>query len=227
MTTSPAPAKSRGLAAPEKTAARRPRASYRRQLTAAPAANSTIEPDARRKAAIVLEVLAGMRTPAAAASALAIRLPRYYLLEERAIKGLIAACQARPRGRTVSTDRQLARVQRELAVSQRELARHQALARTTQRILGVLPAPSIPKGKPQPAAGTPKRRNRKPAVRALRAARLLGSVDSPGGGNGPAVQEAPESRAAPGSAIEPKCIPATADQGGSHHAGRAKAVEHR
>lgn len=43
--------------------------------------------DARRRAAAVLEVLAGARTPTQAAEALGVSLPRYYLLEQRAIGG--------------------------------------------------------------------------------------------------------------------------------------------
>jgi hypothetical protein len=131
---------------------------------------------------VILEVLAGVRTPTGAAAVLGIRLPRYYLLEQRAIQGLIAACEPRPRGRTVSTDRRLARVERELAVSQRELARHQALARTTQRAVGLVPAVSPPaptQGKKGALTGT--KRRRKPAARALRAARLLQATDAPSG----------------------------------------------
>src|SRR5262249_17665290 len=98
----------------------RSRGPYRRQLTAPGPAPPTVGPQAGRAAVVILEVLAGVRTPTGAAAVLGIRLPRYYLLEQRAIQGLIAACEPRPRGRTVSTDRRLAQVERELAVSQRE-----------------------------------------------------------------------------------------------------------
>ena len=43
--------------------------------------------EAKRLAAVILEVLAGVRTPTGAATAPGIRLPRYYLWEERAIRG--------------------------------------------------------------------------------------------------------------------------------------------
>jgi hypothetical protein len=188
----------------ERATAKRSREAYRRQLTAARPGAPTIGPEARRAAVVVLEVLAGVRTPGGAAGVLGIRLPRYYLLEQRAIAGLIAACEPRPRGRTVSADRRLARLERELAVSQRELARHQALARTTQRALGLAPPVSPPAaatGKMRGASnGTKRQRRRKPATRALRAARLLRSADSPGGGASATVQEAVESPAAAGSA---------------------------
>ena len=114
-------------------------------------------------------MLAGVRTPAGAATALGIRLPRYYLLEQRAIQGLISACEPRPVGRTVSTDRRLARLERELAVSRRELARHQALARTTQPRVGDLAPAASPASpatsKTQEASSGTKRRRRE-AVRA-------------------------------------------------------------
>jgi hypothetical protein len=188
---------------------------------------------------VILEVLAGVRTPTNAASALGIRVPRYYLLEERAIQGLISACVPRPRGRAVSTDRRLAQLERELVVSQRELARHQALARTTQRAFGLTPPPnpSSPKAaKAQGASSEPKRRRRKPSVRALRAARLLNGGGSSGGEPPAAVQEAARDSPALGLAAAGDRPPAKeavrssvqqADHGGSHHAGRPKTDEHR
>ena len=242
MKTNPAPTPSvhaHGQAPREKQAtAQRVRGTYRRQLTATGSEGPNIGLEARRAAALILEVLAGVRTPGGAATALGIRLPRYYLLEQRAIQGLIAACQPRPVGRTVSTDRQLARLERELAVSQRELARHQALARTTQRALGLAP-PATPfsnaTSKAEQASSPTKRRRRKPSVRALRAARLLQTASSPGKDRPTAVQGAAGSHPAPGSVGGEIKTPGTevvgsiaqGDQGGSNHAGRPKANEHR
>ena len=54
--------------------------------------------EAKRLAAAILEVLAGVRTPAEAAQALSIPLPRYYHLEVRALHGLLTGCEPRPRG---------------------------------------------------------------------------------------------------------------------------------
>jgi hypothetical protein len=221
----------------ERATAKRSRGAYRRQLTATGPGAPGLGMQAKRAAAVILEVLAGVRTPVSAASALEIRLPRYYLLEERAIQGLISACEPRPRGRTVSTDRRLAQLERELAVSQRELARHQALARTTQRALGLAPPPnpsSTTTGKAQATSSGSKRR-RKPSVRALRAARLLRSADSPGGEASAAVQGAvgtPPALGAAGGGIRPVAVEAIrctaqADHGGSNHAGRSKILEHR
>src|SRR5882757_1379782 len=69
--------------------------------------------DAQRQAAVILEVLAGARTPTQAATALNVSVPRYYQLETRALRGLVEACEARPRGRAPSADKELASLRRE------------------------------------------------------------------------------------------------------------------
>ena len=193
--------------------------------------------EAKRAAAVILEVLAGVRTPTAAATALKLRLPRYYLLEQRAIEGLVAACAPRPRGPTVSPDRRVAQLERELTVTRRDLLRQQALARTAQRALGLMPAPGAwtsPAGKPPGVSSATKRAPRKPVARALRAARLLVGGDSPGAATAQAVQKAVgnPAPAVPGSAgggSRPAASESTraesrAEQGGSCHAGRPKAA---
>jgi hypothetical protein len=191
----------------ERDREKRSRGSYRRQLTATRPGVPGAGTEAKRAAAVILEVLAGVRTPTAAAAALAIRLPRYYLLEQRAVQGLVSACEPRPRGRVMSADRRLGRLERELAVTRRELGRQQALARTTQRAVGLVatfsPASTVT-SKVKGESGGPKRRQRKPSVRALRAARLLQTADS-GSGTGPAaVQRAAGSPAvAAGGGIRP------------------------
>jgi len=48
--------------------------------------------EARRTAAAILEVLAGMRTPSEAAQALSVSVPRYYALEQRAVASLVLWC---------------------------------------------------------------------------------------------------------------------------------------
>jgi hypothetical protein len=179
-----APASGRSIPENNRSSAKRVRGPCRKQFTAAGPGRSAAGSDARRQAAVILEVLAGVQTPTSAAQALGIRLPRYYFLEQRALGGLVAACEPRPKGRTVSSDRQIARLERELAVCRRELGRQQALARAAQRVLGlkVAPVPTVTTGK----AGAPgkghaasgvtggkKSRKRKPVVRALRAARVL------------------------------------------------------
>ena len=91
--------------------------------------------ETKRLATAILEVLAGVRTPTDAAKNLEISLPRYYLLEQRALAGLLAACEPRPQGRGRSVEREIAKLRRELAVSQRECARQQSLVRATQRVV--------------------------------------------------------------------------------------------
>ena len=95
--------------------------------------------DAQRQAAVILEVLAGARTPTQAAAALNVSVPRYYQMETRALRGLVEACEAKPRGRCPSMDKEIAAVRREQERLQRELTRHQSLVRVTQRHLGLTP----------------------------------------------------------------------------------------
>jgi hypothetical protein len=133
--------------------------------------------EARLRAAAVLEVLAGVRTPAAAAHALGVSVPRYYLLEQRALQGLVAACERRsPRGRQRSPEGRLAALERELERVKRDCERYQSLARAAQRTLGLAPPPAARTAAPQ--AG--RKRRRKPTIRALRMVHSLKRADSSG-----------------------------------------------
>ena len=85
--------------------------------------------ETKRLATAVLEVLAGVRTQRDAAKTLNISLPRYYLLEQRALTGLLAACEPRTKGPRRSSEREIAKIQRQLASCQRECARQQSLLR--------------------------------------------------------------------------------------------------
>ena len=128
-------------------------------------------PEGRRRAAAVLEVLAGVRTPGQAAEALGVSLPRYFQLEARALAALVAGCEPRPRGPGRSADQEVTALRREQERLQRELSRQQTLVRLAQRTLGLAP----PKGPGNPPAGQRprKRRGRRPAARALRVAEAL------------------------------------------------------
>lgn len=135
--------------------------------------------EANRRAAVILTVLAGERLPSEAAEVLGISVTHYYILERKALEGLLAACERKPKGPPGPTDEQrVAKLERELGQARRECQRQAALVRSTQRALG-LPAASI-----QPAKGNAKetakngkppgkQRRRKPTVRALRAAETL------------------------------------------------------
>jgi len=131
--------------------------------------------EAQRFAATILEVLAGVRTPTDAAKALGVPVPRYYLWEQRALAGLVAACEPRPPGKAASQRHQIAVLQKEVAQLTQECARQQALARAAQRTLGLGPPVSAkPAGKSVSptvgkAAAGKKTRKRRPTVRALKA----------------------------------------------------------
>jgi hypothetical protein len=131
--------------------------------------------EAKRLAAAILEVLAGARTPTEAAQALGLSLPRYYLLEDRAMQGMLVACEPRSLGRGPSPESALAALRRECDQLRRECTRQQTLVRAAQRTIGLAP--------PTPATRTPerngKKRRRRPTARALRVAARLSQDDRP------------------------------------------------
>ena len=94
-------------------------------------------PEARKMAAAILEVLAGNLTPADAAVAMSVSPPRYYLLETRALEGLVAACEPRSKGPGHSLEKELESLGKEHERTKRELARAQALARVSQRAVAI------------------------------------------------------------------------------------------
>lgn len=125
--------------------------------------------EAKRLAAVILEVLAGARTPRQAAQAVSVSLPRYYQLETRAMTGLVAACEPRQKGRQRGPRNLVASLQKENDRLRQDLTRQQTLVRLAQRTVG-LSAPLPVKNQ---------RRQRKPTARALAtAARLRNSADA-------------------------------------------------
>ena len=127
--------------------------------------------DAKRLAAVILEVWAGVRTPLQAAEALGLSLPRYYQVEANGLNGLVAACTPKPKGRQANPAREATTLRRDNERLRRELGRQQALVRLTQRGLGVTPPAQTV---------TKKGRRRKPVVRALTlAARLQPEATQP------------------------------------------------
>ncbi len=93
--------------------------------------------EARRATAVVLETLSGLHGASEAAETLGIVPARYYVLERRAIEGMIEALERRPRGRRRSLEAELEHVQRELQDVEHELARYQSLYRASQRAFGL------------------------------------------------------------------------------------------
>lgn len=127
-------------------------------------------------AAVVLDVLAGNRSPGDAASALGLSVARYYVIEQQAIDGLIAGCGPRQRGRQPDPGKEIARITAENQRLTQALLRQQALVRTSQRSLGVaLPAKATPATAGPPGRGKGKRQ---PKVRALRAVKRLNTTTS-------------------------------------------------
>lgn len=121
------------------------------------------DPETRRRAAAVLEVLGGAKSPPEAAEALGVTLVTYYHLEARALEALVAACEPRPRGRSGSRSGTLEAIRRENERLRHELTRAQSLARAVQKAAGVAPEGDDDR---------PRRRRRRRA-RALRAADKL------------------------------------------------------
>jgi hypothetical protein len=148
--------------ATEKTASR-PR---RNRTAGGPKLGQTADAAAKRMASAILEVLVGVRTPAEAATALSVSVPRYYQLESRALEGLVMACVPKPKGRVRSVASEVAVLRQQNERLQREVTRQQSLVRVAQRTVG-LPPPA-----PLPAKAAGKKRRRATA-RALAVARRL------------------------------------------------------
>jgi hypothetical protein len=123
--------------------------------------------ESQQKAAAILEVLAGVRTPTQAAEGLGLSLMRYFQLEAQAMHALVKSCEPKPRGPGRNPDRELTALRRQYERMQRELVRQQTLVRIAQRTIGLAP-PSTPT---KPAPG--KKKRRRPVVRALAAANYL------------------------------------------------------
>jgi hypothetical protein len=118
---------------------------------------------ARKLAAVVLEVLAGLRSPRDAAVAAELSLPRYYAVELRALHGLLAACEPPPRGRQPATTTEVTALKRRLAELEKQCVRQQTLLRLAQRSIGLSPAV------PPPSKPSKGQRRRRPRLRALKA----------------------------------------------------------
>jgi transposase len=132
--------------------------------------------ETNRRAAAVLEVLAGVRTPSEAAQALGLSVNYYYVLERKALAGLLAACQPQPKGPPQpSGEQQLARLKQELEKCRQECLRQSALVRAAERAIGLsaLSPPTRREKEGKVADGKTPRRRRRPTVRALRAAQTL------------------------------------------------------
>lgn len=134
---------------------------------------------AKRSATLILEVLAGLRTPTEASEALGVTTMRYYVLERRALEGMVQALAPRPKGKRRRPEDALQEEGREKVRLEREVGRLHALVRAAQRTMGLPPPPSREKRKGEA------RRRRRPQVRAVKTIALLrapegGAVDEAG-----------------------------------------------
>ena len=143
--------------------------------------------EAKRVAAAILEVLAGVRTTGDAAAAVGLSLTRYYQVEARALAGFLQACEPHPRGPRPDGERALKALRRDNDRLQRELARQQALVRIGQRSVGLAAvAPLPPKGSKGDAK---KARRRRPVLRALQVAARLQPQPATTPGSQPAATD--------------------------------------
>lgn len=130
--------------------------------------------DAQRRAAVILEVLAGVRTAQEAAEVLKISCNHYYILERKALAGLVAACEpVERRGRAPDTELQVKKLEKELACCRQDCQRQAALVRATQRAVGVPVTPAADTTAKQKRNGKGNSRRRRRQPRAARAAQSL------------------------------------------------------
>ena len=140
----------------------------------AKAGGPPVSPEGKRRAVVLFEVLAGVRTPQQAAEVLGLSLPGFYQMEERATLQVQLGYEVRPRGRQANGESKAAALAKEVERLKQDVARYQALLRLTQRTVGVPPA--------APAAKAGAKRKRKPMVRAMRRAeRLRAEADQSAG----------------------------------------------
>jgi hypothetical protein len=116
---------------------------------------------------MILEVLAGLRSAGDASEALGMALPRYYVLERRAVSGMVDALGPRPRGRPRSDEERVRQLTAEVERLQGEVARLESLQRLSQRAIGV-PVEPARRAKPGPGMRKPSHGRAKP-----RAGRVL------------------------------------------------------
>lgn len=134
--------------------------------------------EAKRQAAVLLEVLSGLRGPQQGSEALGVSLNRYYQLETRALQGLIAALEPRPKGRQRTVESELEQLRQDKERLSRELTRNQALLRAAQRSLGLPKARSESNGRRLAGKhGTASKRKRR--SRTVRATKAIAALRQP------------------------------------------------
>jgi hypothetical protein len=90
--------------------------------------------EAKRQAAVVLEVMSGSRGAQEGADVLGISAIRYYTLENRALQGMVKALEPRPKGRRMrSPEDAMRQVEKEREQYKREVGRLQTLLRMVRK----------------------------------------------------------------------------------------------
>src|SRR5262245_59996533 len=138
-------------------------------------------PQARRLAAVILEVLAGLRGPTEAAQAAGVSVPRYYAAEARALQGLLKGCEPAPRGRLPGDGAALQQLRQQCQRLQRQCDRQQSLLRLQQRALGLQVSPATPRTAAKNKGG---KKRRQPRQRTLRRIEQLRQGPANGVANG-------------------------------------------
>jgi hypothetical protein len=156
-------------------------------------------PQAKRQAAVILEVLSGLRGTQEGAEAMGVALNRYYQLETRALGGMIQALEPRPKGRRRSTpEDRIADLERDKRRLEQEVGRQQSLVRAAHRSLGV---PALPKpakkskvaGKGTDSDKTTPRRRRSRTRRGVKVVARLRRSSEVVASSAPATKPTPES----------------------------------
>jgi len=129
-------------------------------------------PEAKRMACLVLEVLSGLRSPASASGVAGIAPQRYYALETRALQAIVLALEPRPKGPRHRPETERDRVLKRCERLERELRRAQALLRTAQRAIGLMP-PKDAEVTRKDKTGKDRRHKRRPRVRARKSVEAL------------------------------------------------------
>jgi len=130
---------------------------------------------AKKSASVILEVFAGLLSPAEAAEALSVSPNRYYQLEARGLQGMIGELEPRDRGPRRTPEREIATLKEDLARQAREIARLQALVRAARRSIGI---PEKKKRTSKKAAS----RKRKPSHRGKKVIAILKKPEDDGAG---------------------------------------------
>jgi len=131
---------------------------------------------ARRVMVAVLEALSGEVGTTEAAERLGVSLSRYYQLEARALEGMLAAVEPKPKGPQHTPEKEIEALRAEKRALERDLRRHQTLLRAAHRSVGLPTRPrktASSKGK-----GRAKRGSRgKTVLQTLRETAPLGGDD--------------------------------------------------